>query len=82
MRNETGKRKAKHEKEREEILKELEKISELIKQNEILFNLADDENMVEALIYEQKSLNARYIHLLKKAKENGLRIDYIDRLTQ
>lgn len=82
MRKDREKRKTKNEREREDILNELEEITEMIKQNDILFNMADDEKMVEALIYEQKSLQAKYIYLVNKAREKGFKIEYIDRLTQ
>lgn len=73
-------KKTKSEEEREEILTELERISDLLKNNETLFNLAEDEKMVEAVIYEQKSLQSRYIYLLNQAKKMGVKIDYTDRL--
>ena len=66
--------------EREEILSELERISDMLKKNETLFNIAEDEKMVEAVIYEQMSLQSRYIYMLNQAKEKGVKIDYIDRL--
>ena len=37
------------------------------------FNLAEDEDVVEACIFERKALNARYSHLLKKAKELNIK---------
>ncbi len=80
MLNILKKRKTQDEKEREEILSELDRLSDMIKKNEAMFNLADDDNMLEAMIYEQKALQSRYIYLLKTAKEKGVRIDYIERL--
>ncbi len=68
------------DREREEILSELERISDMLKKNETLFNIAEDEKMVEAVIYEQMSLQSRYIYMLNQAKEKGVKIDYIDRL--
>ncbi len=75
-----GKQQAKDEKERGEIIAELEAISEMIKKNEMLFNLADDDKIIEALIYEQKSLQAKYVFLLQTAREKGIKIEYTDRL--
>ena len=68
------------DREREEILSELERISDMLKKNETLFNIAEDEKMVEAVIYEQMSLQSRYIYMLNQAKAKGVKIDYIDRL--
>lgn len=80
MLNILKKKKTQDEKERNEILSELDRLSDMIEKNEALFNLADDDNMLEAMIYEQKALQSRYIYLLKTAKEKGVRIDYIERL--
>ena len=80
MLNILKKRKNKEDKEREEIISELEKLSELIKENEILFNLSEDNNMLEAMIYEKKSLQARYIYLLEAARKKGVKIEYIERI--
>ncbi|MDE6724519.1 MAG: DUF2508 family protein, partial [Ruminiclostridium sp.] len=66
------------DREREEILSELEHISDMLKKNETLFNIAEDEKMVEAVIYEQMSLQSRYIYMLNQAREKGVKIDYID----
>ena len=68
------------DREREEILSELERISDMLKKNETLFNIAEDEKMVEAVIYEQMSLQSRYIYMLNQARAKGVKIDYIDRL--
>ncbi|HBH95437.1 MAG TPA: hypothetical protein DDX91_06770 [Ruminococcaceae bacterium] len=80
MLNLLKKKKTEKDREREELLSELEKLTELIKENELLFNLSDDSNMLEAMIYEQKSLQARYIYLLETAKKKGVKIDYIERI--
>ena len=80
MLNILKKKRTQSEQEREEILSELERITDLMKKNETLFNIAEDEKMVEAVIYEQKSLQSRYIYMLNQAREKGVKIDYIDRL--
>lgn len=74
------KKRTESEKERDEILSELESISDMLKKSETMFNIAEDEKMLEAVIYEQKALQSRYIYLLNRAKEKGIKIDYIDRL--
>lgn len=80
MLNILKKKRTQSEQEREEILSELERITDMLKKNETLFNIAEDEKMVEAVIYEQMSLQSRYIYMLNKAREKGVKIDYIDRL--
>lgn len=76
------KKSSRSDREREEILSELERISDMLKKNETLFNIAEDEKMVEAVIYEQMSLQSRYIYMLNQARAKGVKIDYIDRLKQ
>ena len=62
------------------IIQELEKITEQFRANEQLFNMMTEDEMIEAVIYEQRALQSRYAHLLKIAREKGIRIDYTDRL--
>lgn len=66
--------------ERDGIIEELERITEMFRANEQLFNMMTDDEMIEAVIFEQRSLQSRYAHLLKIAREKGIRIDYTDRL--
>lgn len=65
--------------ERDEILNEMEHLKELIEKNDQVFNIATDEDLIDAVIYEQISLRHRFAHLIKTAKEKGIKIDYIDR---
>ena len=80
MLNILKKKRTRIDREREEILSELERITDMLKKNETLFNIAEDEKMVEAVIYEQMSLQSRYIYMINQAREKGVKIDYIDRL--
>lgn len=72
--------KDKADREQSEIIEELEGIKNRIDANEAMFNLASDDEMIDAMIYEQKSLHSRYAYLLKVAKEKGIKIDFTDRL--
>lgn len=65
--------------ERDELLNEMERLKELIENNEQVFNITTDEELIDAVIYEQISLRHRFAYLLKTAKEKGIKIDYIDR---
>lgn len=40
------------------------------------FNSVDDDALIEALIYERCSLEARYKYLLGKAKKLGFEVDF------
>ena len=66
--------------ENSDIISELERITEMFRTNEQLFDMMTDDKMIEAIIFEQRSLQARYAHLLNIAKEKGIKIDYTDRL--
>lgn len=66
--------------EKSALVEEIAAISDLIANNEQRFNMATDEQLIEAMIYEQRALQSRYAYLLKLAKENGIKIEYIDRL--
>ncbi|MCL2633730.1 MAG: YaaL family protein [Oscillospiraceae bacterium] len=52
-----------------EIRDELDKLTERIQKQEQLFDLIEDEDLIEAIIYEHKALQARYAYLIKKARE-------------
>lgn len=75
-----NKEKDKAGREQTEIIEELETIKNRIDANETMFNLASDEEIIDAMIYEQKSLHSRYAYLLKVAKEKGIKINFTDRL--
>lgn len=64
---------------KDELISELALTEEKIRQNEQLFNHAENEEIIEALIYERKALESRYKHLLKTAKENGIAVSFIER---
>lgn len=74
------KKETKEATEKSALVEEIAAISDLIASNEQRFNMATDEQLIEAMIYEQRSLQSRYAYLLKLAKESGIKIEYIDRL--
>ncbi len=41
---------------------------------ETWFQMEDDEDLIEASIYQRESLRARYRYLLKKAKANDISV--------
>lgn len=65
--------------EKDELLDEMERLKELIEKNEQVFNFITDDQLIDAVIYEQISLKHRFAYLLKTAKEKGIKIDYIER---
>ena len=43
-----------------------------MKCTDMWFEMEDDEDLIDASIYQRESLNARYRYLLRKAKENHI----------
>ena len=66
--------------ENSELIEELERITEQFRANEQMFNMMTDGEMIEAVIFEQRSLQSKYAHLLRIAKEKGIKINFTDRL--
>lgn len=64
-------------KEQREIIEELENLKTKIDFNEAMFNLTSENDLVDAIIYEQKSLRSKYSYLLKLAKEKEIKIDFL-----
>lgn len=60
----------------EELIEELYILSEKLKSQEDAFNLTDDDDIIEALIYEQKALQARFSALFKQAREMKLEVNF------
>jgi len=58
---------------------ELTEISQQLQEQDKLFDLVDDEDLIEAIIYEQKSLRSRYTYLIKQAKEQSLHLSFLER---
>jgi hypothetical protein len=63
----------------EELIAELYILSEKLKSQEREFNYTDDDDLIEALIYEQKALQSRFSCLMKRARELKLEVDFYDR---
>jgi len=64
---------------KEHIQDELILINERMQRQEQLFDLVDDDDLIEAIIYEQKALTSRYSYLIKRAKEESLHLTFIER---
>ncbi len=54
--------------ERARLREDMQKLKAEIRRNETLFNLVTDENLIEALIFEQSANEARMNYLLQRAK--------------
>ncbi|MGN0578681.1 MAG: hypothetical protein ACI4J4_08675 [Ruminiclostridium sp.] len=52
-----------------DISEELSLLKDKLRKNEQLFNLAEEEAVIEALVFERKAIMLRYGAALKKAKE-------------
>jgi phosphoribosyl-ATP pyrophosphohydrolase len=57
---------------RKQLLKDIDRITKRLSEAENLFNLAADDDLIEAVIYEEKSLQARYAYLLKLARQDNI----------
>ena len=65
--------------DKEDLKQQLLTLSDKLKKREIDFNMTDNEDLIESLIYEQKALQSRFSFLMKQAREIGLEIDFFDR---
>lgn len=54
--------------ERARLREDMQRLEAEIRRNETLFNLVTDENLIEALIFEQSANEARMNYLLQRAK--------------
>jgi len=59
-----------------ELIEEMYILSEKLKMQDDAFNLTDDDDIIEALIYEQKALQSRFACLMKRAREMKLEVDF------
>ena len=55
-------------------LNEIREICAQIKCTEMWFEMEDDDDLIEASIYQREALNARYRYLLRQAKKNDVSI--------
>ena len=53
---------------------ELREICAQIKCTDMWFEMEEDEDLIDASIYQRESLNARYRYLLRQAKENNISV--------
>ena len=56
------------EKERAQLRDDMQRLEAEIRRNESLFNIVTDENLIEALIFEQSANEARMNSLLQQAR--------------
>ena len=57
------------------IIEDIKAVLEMIDSAEQRFNQEQDEDLLEACIYENKALAARYRYLIKEAKRKGITWD-------
>lgn len=58
--------------ERKELLDELSYLSDRLEKIRQLFDLSEDDEETESLIYEEKAVLLRYSKALREAKEKGI----------
>lgn len=68
-------RKSKSEIEAENIVHNIDDVLDKIKTAKIKFNTLTDNNLIEAAIFEIKSLEARYKYLIEEAKSKNISIN-------
>ena len=56
------------EKERAQLRDDMQRLEAEIRRNESLFNIVTDENLIEALIFEQSANEASMNYLLQQAR--------------
>lgn len=61
------------ERERRELLDDIARVTELLEQNQKSYDLIYESELVDASIYEELALKARYAYLLRRAKELNIR---------
>lgn len=61
--------------EKNEIIKAVKEVSQSLDKTYELFNMTDDENLIESYIHKINSLNAQYDYLIKEAKKQGCEIE-------
>lgn len=47
-----------------------------------LFENASDPKLIDYAIYMEEALKAKYIYLLKEAKEEGIKVEYCDTIKE
>ncbi|MGN0617621.1 MAG: hypothetical protein ACI4J7_01210 [Ruminiclostridium sp.] len=57
--------------ENRDILEELSLLKDRLQKNEQLFNLAEEEALIEALVFERKAIMLRYSAAIERAKKGG-----------
>ena len=55
------------------IIEEIKEVKNQLEEVEAKFNLISDSDLIDALIFEQRSLEARYTYLLRIAKGRGIK---------
>lgn len=63
---------AAEEERRRAFIEELERCTKQLEKVRKDYDMVWEDELIEALIYEEKALFARYAYLLRKAKENGI----------
>lgn len=58
--------------EQHPILSDIQDVLQKLQRNQQQFDMTDDDDLIEALIFEQNSLWARYNYLLRSARQEGI----------
>ncbi len=73
-----SKRKKKQNNEKEKLIEEINDLKLKLNAAQNRFEFVSSDSDIESTIYEIESINIRYRHLLRKAKEQNLSISPLD----
>ena len=57
---------------RKRLFEDIEYVEQRLEQIQDCFNMTDEPELIDALIYEELSLRSRYAYLLRIAKQNSI----------
>ena len=60
------------ERYRNELLSDIDRVTKKLSEIQNSYDLASDDDLIDAIIYEERSLQARYTYLLKLARQNNI----------
>lgn len=63
----------------QELVQEYEELSERLEQIRTCFDIADEDSIIDALIYEENAIRCRMSALNQKAREMGAHVELFER---
>ena len=63
----------------QDLIREYEELSERLEQIRTCFDLADEDSLIDALIYEENAVQCRLAALNQKARKMGAHVEHFER---